>query len=356
MNEGYVLSQIRRANRNLFRWNGILLLIVAGVAVGTHAYLYNFFFGPFERDLASLPAGKDADPGLKYFCTITGDEVVESGLQRVSQTRRRGSEKVVSEKVTADYLVLRDVDRLLIVKAPPGNTQRRTFTGALVDLPEEVRSKILEDVEDARVRTAFLPLMLDATGFRGPGYWGLGIGVPLLLLSLTNLVRTGLRSGDPQRHPTYRKLSAWGEPETIVAHLDQEMAGPDARTVAPCTISPSWLAREHAFGVDVMPLAEIAWAYIKKTEHRRGGVKTGDTYEACLNLRTGKPLIFRAKEEQLKEILSAVCERVPWVVAGYSEELEQLWKTQREEFVAQVDRRREVVMNPQNWQQEDRPE
>jgi hypothetical protein len=53
----------------------------------------------------------------------------------------------------------------------------------------------------------------------------------------------------------------------------------------------------------------------------------------------------RLKREQARDMLVAIAERTPWVVGGYSAELDLRWRKQRAEFVAQVEQRRQQMQS-----------
>ncbi len=91
-----------------------------------------------------------------------------------------------SKKVTANFYALDVGGRFLVAKAPPDNKQI-SYAGALVALPAESRNGFIPRMEAKypNLLGAFLPFMLDATGFRDSnGILGVLGGAAMLLLGL----------------------------------------------------------------------------------------------------------------------------------------------------------------------------
>src|SRR5262245_42499117 len=112
MTNSFVLAIIRRSNRNLLLRCVAGIVLVVGLAALNTRYFYNFFAGPFPVDREALLAATDAGALRQYFVKISGDDVVDTGVQEVSRNTKTGS-----ETVTAAFMALVLDDRFLIVKA-----------------------------------------------------------------------------------------------------------------------------------------------------------------------------------------------------------------------------------------------
>ena len=77
------------------------------------------------------------------------------------------------------------------------------------------------------------------------------------------------------------------------------------------------------------------------TKQKRAFITVNKTYDAVVCDRDGAQLSIRAPEAEVDRLLAVLTRRVPWVLAGWSEELERAWRTHRAEVVAAVDARRE---------------
>src|SRR5713101_1734535 len=157
--DNFITRQIRRTNRNLLITGVIFLAGVAALGGAYRRYLYNFAFGPFSIPSSELTSISNPDDPRKYFLRVQGDKVLDTGMYLEVQDS--------SKKVTAKFYALAIGDRLLVVKAPPDNKQV-SYMGALVAVPYELRTGFIPRMEAKypNLLGAFLPFMLDATGFR----------------------------------------------------------------------------------------------------------------------------------------------------------------------------------------------
>jgi hypothetical protein len=339
MNNSLVHSTIRRSNRNqlILCVAGALLLV--GLAALNTRYFYNFFFGPFSVDRQALLATTDAGALRQYFVKISGDRVLDTGAQEVSRNTKSGS-----ETVTASFMALLLDDRFLIVKAPD-DKKTTDFTGYLEAMPSDVRTEIVSDIEREvpDVKGAFLPYMLNTESFRQAGYIGLGLGIPLFGLCLWGLARTIRRSNDPSVHPIMRALGRFGPPDYVAGQIDAEMlaANPKAGGVS---LTPNWLVHAGSATLSATRIEDVVWAYKQVTQHRTNGIPTGKTYAAQIWDRHGVCITVTGKEPVVNQALEAVAQRVPWVLAGYSPELEKTWKQNRAAVIDAVEQRRRQVL------------
>ncbi len=84
------------------------------------------------------------------------------------------------------------------------------------------------------------------------------------------------------------------------------------------------------------------WIYKKITTHKAYGViTTGQTFELCIMTRTGEAIYTQGKEILINEIIAGICNKAPWAIAGFSDEIKNLWDKQRNTLIATVDQKRE---------------
>ena len=133
----------------------------------------------------------------------------------------------------ASYLALLVGDRLLLVKVPPNTIQNATttMTGALVDLPSEEQSYIIQNLESQYpdIKGAFLPVMLDATNFKTGGTVGLVLGILAIGVCLFFLIRGLMRSvsGEASFYEAIGAIRAAGVHFFKHRHGDGGRAHPD---------------------------------------------------------------------------------------------------------------------------------
>jgi hypothetical protein len=316
----YLDNQLRRTNRNLLLLAFGLILAIAGYGIAQYRYFYNFYDGPLETNLSVLERISHPEELSRYFVSIKGSEVFDSGLQDIETVTRSGI--VESKTVKAEYVIL-DIDKhLLIVKRKPEDTSTM-YQGALVALPTDIHARIvtplLKDYPNAD--GMFLPLMLDATGFRSDGYVALLIATPLLLFAIWSIYRVVQRQNDVAKHPIIKAISRYGSPD-IARQLDIEL-GPDAVRLRKVTITPSWIVLPTAFGLSICHIPDIIWAYKKVTKHSVNFIPTGKSYAVMVWDRYGISLELSASLKKADAILQTLVGSVPWAVFGYTDELKQ---------------------------------
>jgi hypothetical protein len=335
MTNSFVHAIVRRSNRNLLLLSVLGALLLGAVAALNTRYLYNFFFGPFTIDRETLLASDDASIPQKYFVKLSGDRVIDTGAQQVSRNTKTGS-----ETVTAAYMALLLDERFLIVKAQ-NDAKTTDFTGYLEIMPSDVRSEIVSDIEREvpEVSGAFLPVMLNTDSFRSSGYVGFGLGIPLFGLCIWGLARAIRRSNDLSTHPIMRALGRFGPPDYVAGQINDELLA-DHPKLGNLHLTPTWLVQAASAKLDATRIDDIVWAYKQVTQHRTNGIPTGKTYAAQIWDRHGVNITITGKEAFVTQALEAIGQRAPWMLAGYSPDLEKTWKANRAVVLEAVAQRR----------------
>lgn len=84
-----------------------------------------------------------------------------------------------------------------------------------------------------------------------------------------------------------------------------------------------------------IPNKKIMWAYQSTTTHRTNGIKTGTTYSVVI-FADGYKTAFNigvANESAAQEILQRLNVSCPWVIVGYSDDLNALFHKNRTQFL-----------------------
>jgi hypothetical protein len=338
MSTGFVHNTIRRSNRNLLILSATCAVLLVGLAALNARYLYNFFAGPLSIDRRTLLATDDPGALQRYWVTITGDDLADTGFQRVSRNTRTGD-----ERVTASYMALLLDRRVLLVKAQDDQSVT-TFTGSLEPLPSDVASQIIAaaEREAPALRGAFLPYMLNTDSFRSGGFVALGLGIPLFGLCLFGLARAIRRGNNPSAHPIMRALARFGSPEEVATQLDAELLAQHWQAGG-LHLTPNWLVQASGSRLAATRIEDVVWAYKQVTQRRVNGVPAGKNYAAQIWDRHGVRITVTGGEVAVNQALEAACRRAPWLLAGFSPDLEKTWKSNRAAMIAAVDQRRRQV-------------
>ena len=338
--DSYIAKHVRRSNRNLLLANATLLLSIAVVAGLNWRYLYNFFKGPFPIEKSQLVLASPSDQSPKYFFSINGDQSFESGITEVEQQTDSATNKVESESTTAQYVVLRVNDKLLVVKAPVGKVSTH-YEGALTELPGDLRTQLVVPIENEYPKTKgmFLAAMFDATSFRESGYSILGMILPLMALAIYFLWVARKRRSNPERHPIVKRLAGFGDVHQVAQAIDSDWQM-GATKLGKISVTPGWIFLPTPFGLKFCKIESLVWVYKKVTRHYHSFIPTGKTYAVVLRERSGRPIEVNGAQKNIDQTLQLIVTRAPWVVAGFDNNLAQLAKSNWPGFVSSVDQRR----------------
>jgi hypothetical protein len=334
--EDFISQQIKRTNKNLLLLGGGILAVMALILSFTWREAYNFAFGPFPMQPAELTSIENPDLLKRYFVNVRGEETFPTGLQQVDANNHKNVRAVVVGMVVNK--------RILLVKTPADNHQVQ-FTGTLVALPPEIQTGAVRAIEkeDPNLKGAFLPYMLDAeTPFRDSDsyiaavFFALlvGSGIYLAGLSIARMLR-------PEAHPLLSQLQKYGHPRDVRARIDSELRGEGGgENLKSVHITTNWLIHAAPYKTGVMATRDVVWTYPKVTKHYHNGIPTGKTYAAVIRDSKGQSLEISGKKDAVSIILGALEKRMPWVLVGYNQQLDQLWKKEKPKFFLTMEKRR----------------
>jgi hypothetical protein len=114
-----------------------------------------------------------------------------------------------------------------------------------------------------------------------------------------------------------------------------EMDG-QKETIGKFNLTRTWAVNLGKSSLDVAKVNDVVWMYKKVVNNR--GLKS---YFAHVYDRQGKLLTVPGKEAEVDQIMGAIYRRAPWVIAGFSGDIEKAWNKDRAAFIAQVDQRRQ---------------
>jgi hypothetical protein len=333
--DDFIAQQIRRTNRNLLVIGTGLLAIIATLVTFTWREVYNYVFGPFPIPASELTAIWNPDQPKRYFLKVQGEKSFPTGMQVVDADHK--------ENVRAVIVALVVGRKLLLVKTPADSRQLE-FKGALTAMPPEVQSGAVDAYEKKypNLKGAFLPFMLDATGFRNSD--SALVAAFGFLLTSTGLFLVGLsmsRMAAPERHPLFVKLERYGQLQDVRMRVDSEMRAEGGGEKFGCLhITTNWLIHAAAYRTDVMGARDVVWAYLKVTKHSHNGIPTGKTYSAIIRDSKGQSVEVSGKKDSVPRLLQAMQRRMPWILIGYTKELDALWRKEKPKFYQLMEQRR----------------
>jgi hypothetical protein len=339
--DNFIGQQIRRCNRNLLVVNLLLLGAVVAYTAGNYRYLANVVLGATDISNAELANLHDLDGRFRFFVRVHGEKSFETGVQSVEQTVDQYSNEVQSTTIKAEYRILVAGDRLLVVRTDPSSAGE-TFTGALETMPPSVYQQVVTPAirEEPRLQGMFLPAMLNANDYRVEGWWTIGIVLPLLAFIGWNLWKWQRRFSDYRFHPICWRMSWFGRADDVVQHIETSIQMNPLEKIGSAKIYGPWLFERSFFGLTCFHLPDVIWAYQKVTKHSVNFIPTGKSFSVLLNDRHGYSSEIQLSKKNSESFLGRILHQYPWIVAGYTDERKELWKSQRAAFIAAVEQRR----------------
>jgi len=338
MNESMVTKAVRRSNTTLLAICLVGLLIIGALAVLNLRYFYNFFFGPFDVTAEELIAVNDPKAPQKYWVRITGEEILDTGIQYV-ETSDSGR-----ETVEFSYQALALGDRLLLVKQPGEPVEDVTLRGSLEKFTSEEQTEIIDDLvaDEPMLEGVFLPYLLHTGNFRAGGLIGLVLGGLAALGCVIGLGMFMRRNADPSTHPILKSLNRFGPIEFTTGRIDAEMAGEHTTLAKNFHLTKNWLVYSPSGKFDVMRFEDLAWLYMHVTTHKSYGITVGKTFAVMAYDKFGAQaqMVVGNKEQPAQELIQEIGRRAPWAMGGFSAELNKAWKKDRENFLAEVEKRK----------------
>lgn len=323
---------------------GLILTGIGGVIAFNYRYLDNVQQGPYHVPRAELIAAASADDMPRYWVNLTVDKILDTGVDQITVRKRRGVE--TGRSVSGHYYAGVLGDRLLLIKthgeALGGALGSAPLKGAILTPPADLIGQL--SGTNAKVKAAFLPVMLDTERFESNAETGLGIAAAIAAITLLFALFTLNRYLRPGGHKALKALETSGERLDLAG---QSISG-DINAREYVRLKDYRLTSRYALkdglGFDVKPLRELLWAYPTVTQHKIYGIiPSGKSYGINLTFKdaTVTQKIGQGVSEKAVQHLARWS---PWTFFGYSDQLDDAMKRQRAEVVAAVEARYASVM------------
>jgi hypothetical protein len=335
--ESWISKRIRSVSfRRVVVWS---LVLLAGVllAASDQRYIANFIGGPYNLVGADLDSIRNVEATPHYYARVSAEKVLDTGLREYTVRTRSGVE--TSRDESAAYHALVMGNRFLVVKTPGAGVN--VAEGRLVPWPPELESQLFDSREMRSLRANFYPFYLDSGPFRRPGYIVIAVAVVFLALFFWQAFPAWRAWRNPEAHQLAKRIATWGNPLVVSAEAEREYQQPYLKAGGGWRLGNKYMVQSGFFGIDVVRVQDVLWAYKKITKHSVNFIPTGKSYEAVVN-SYGRTATIPGKEKGVDQVLLFLQSKAPWAVHGFSDELQALWTKKQAEFVAAVeDRRRE---------------
>ena len=319
-----------------------LMAAALGVCFHFQRTIYSRLLGPFPATADQLAALPSLDSSYQNLFEVKDGKPVLLPFRDVTVHRRRGRETGRS----FGYFYLVPAKPPLVVRADIDNL---TFpmVGALSTVPDDVRERIGKVAPELIAGPGISAVMLEAEdpAFSFEGFLSIAaLAAPLVFLGL--LLRALLRMKDFRRVPGVAALKRFGEPvDKVVSKINAELkAGNPGTVLKNVNLTPSWLLHARRSTLDVVRLQDLIWLYSSVTTKKFYGlIPYSWSYSLNMADRDGRQTAIKASKAKLPDLAAAVMQRVPWVISGYSADIEQVFRKDRGMLIAAVDKRRQDI-------------
>ncbi|MGD0036322.1 MAG: DUF6709 family protein [Bacteroidota bacterium] len=172
---------------------------------------------------------------------------------------------------------------------------------------------------------------------------------PLLLFLLWKLFNSIYWLIQPSSHPAYKSLERYGIPFEVAGQIENEYRNKNSLVRFPGSImTENWFFVINIFDFDLIHLDDMLWIYKEVTKHSVNAIPSGTTYRLAIVTRSSKKIVIDSSKNNVNNILQALCERLPWIQAGYSDELKESFKNEPALLIAQIDSRRKEMLRQFN--------
>jgi hypothetical protein len=337
-----VHKSIGASNRNTALLSIVAIAIaVAAFGLSTSKYILAHF-GETRVMTADEVKALTAEQLPIYNVQVTGSLSQDSGYEEYE------TENGSRTKTTAyfAYLGLGEDEndfKVMIVRNPTViDEDITTYKGAL-EMPTSISKEVYDDilVDDPESKDLLMPWILDTVDQSMPWFMGAGAEAVLLLGGLFGLATVAGRR-NPENHPIIKRMARFGDAESVMSQIDNEMSMGEPAQVDKLQFTRSWTIYKAGNDMHFMRTPDVVWAYKHITQTRYG-----KNYAAYIWDRTGQMLNIGSSEKNVDAMIVAVLQRAPWAIAGYNRDVEKSWKNDRDGFIRTVDDRRKQMTTQQ---------
>jgi hypothetical protein len=340
---GHFSKALNDSNRLLLVANVLLLiaaLVIAGMNASTFIQQVN---GPKAIDAAAFDnLGVSLQSFKTRHVTLTGTNIIDTGASEITVRKKRGIERGRSE--TAHYYALAVNGKFLLVRGTNDAHGTPTVSGWISE-PKKVDASTLAQINAGPAQgKMFTNIVLDETD-DGTFTWIVALVVlAAILLSAWNIYKALGRGRDAAKFPAIAS-----QPEAVrkntnafVAAVDRDLAS-STKGLGALRIGNTFALRQKSMRVDLLAFDQLAWIYpqiVKKkmfyvipagADH---SIKAFSASGQAYDWPTG------SNAEKSTALFETLVSRAPAAIAGYSADIEALWKKNRNEFLAIIAERK----------------
>jgi hypothetical protein len=297
---------------------------------------------PKQIDVNKIKSGNYVIGVMSDYYHIEGDSFISTGSEDFTAIYEFDSEtKEIIQ--TQDYVLVKYEEYWIPIRLPDKtNSFSITYKGKLAAINDEVLNQIKERAANTNIKEFDPDKLLDITldTMVEPGlftYITLIISSILILIAISNIYKVVRRYRDPYSSPIIQNLNVYGDMLDIIQSIENEV-GSGVYTYGKVVNTESWLILKRIFTIDIVPLSNIIWIYIRNKWIKWGIIPVFRTVELSIILRDNENITTTfASVINAEDVLNKIQNFAPWVLTGYSKELRKMYKSDLGSLVEKVD-------------------
>ena len=135
------------------------------------------------------------------------------------------------------------------------------------------------------------------------------------------------------------RAKAWGSLVTTSTEVERELKSGAKTKSKGWTVTQNYAVKRKLFSFDLFRMENLIWAYKKVVKRSVNFIPIGKGYAAALNFSDGEAVID-GRRKRVDELLAFAENRAPWIVHGYSDEMQQAYSKSKDELIAEVLKRK----------------
>lgn len=327
----FLNTQIKKVSRNLFITHLILFIACCVIILSICGNAINYFKGANPINFEDISSRKIHGFGSNNYVSLTPEDKLKTGLQYVETDKKN-----VSKTIKAEYYLLKGGKTLIFAAIPPSDASASSYTGWIRKMTDEEKTHLAEYISEVKAQSngdfTLSDYVLDSK-YDPSSSVAFVICSILGLIFLICAVRAFRTLTVPERHRIYKKLAKYGDPNTLAQDLDRDLSKNPAQNFGKIIYTKSWIIAPSLLSLKAAKMEDVLWAYKKVIKKSVNFIPTGKTYELDLYCYDKSLVRINMKESYVDGLLGAINQDCPWVVLGFSKELQKMWKSQFAEIV-----------------------
>ncbi len=347
MEYNFAKKQVRRISRNKIFL--LLILIFFGAFM---VFVFAFSFSPSNLffEYAPFDTSEEAEKLLeekKFYVTTTAEHLVDTGYGYAEGYFEEGM--IIQDK----YYIFFAGEKYIICRVDKELSQEEyddyPLKGKLdyaTEVDAEVIDELKQDASEFIDPGLIADYIIDTNASRYDDQIIAIYGMVLLIIPIIYIFSAIISITDYKKNKYFKFM---GANEDDAERINQSISKLYSRGITPKKVSSmeiigDWMIRSTFTSFYVNKKEDVVWIFKTITKHKTNGIPTGKSYAVVLKGKSYLNISLSVKDEKKADaLLEELFVEIPYAIRGYSDDLAELYKKNRSEFLElQVKHRQEI--------------